>query len=108
MWICYANTSKVGADVHYHDEKYGTALFEAIRCRHPQTVELLLEHGTAMDTDSDGEAGLEYALRFQNDEIISLLLNAGARLQSHALPHFKIMLSEYLKRRGLQNDTTAA
>ena len=98
-----------GADVSYQDEQHGSALFVAIASHHASAVEFLIARGVDVHmTDSRGQGALEHALRFQDDAISSVLVRAGARLQPHALPHFRDMLAEHLKRRGVQNDIPAA
>lgn len=92
-----------GADVSYFDEQHGAALFVAIAGHHLSAVELLLACGADISmTDAHGQGALEHSLRFQDDSITAALLQSGARLKSHALPHFREALTEHLRRRGLQ------
>jgi hypothetical protein len=94
-----------GADISYFDEQHGSALFAAIRGHHPEAVELLLAHGVDVHmADAHGEGPLEYSLRHKDDSIITALLQSGARLKSHALPHFREGLTEHFRRRGLRDE----
>ena len=98
-----------GADVSYFDEQHGSALFVAIAGHHLSAVELLLTHGADVHmADTHGQGALEHSLRFQDDGITAALLQSGARLKPHALPHFREALTEHLRRRGLQHEHPAA
>ena len=98
-----------GGDVSYFDEQHGSALFVAIAGHHLPAIELLLSHGADVHmADTHGQGALEHSLRLQDDCITAALLQSGARLKAHALPHFREALTEHLRRRGLQNETPVA
>jgi ankyrin repeat protein len=93
-----------GADVSYSDERLGSALLQAIRCHHHEVVQLLIARGVDVrSVDSHGQGVLEYALHGNDDSMVALLLNAGAQLQSHALPRFRDMLTASLARAGMNS-----
>ena len=100
---------EAGADVSYFDDQHGSALFAAIGGHHASAVELLLSHGANVHmADTHGHGALEYSLRFQDDSITAVLLQSGARLKAHALPHYSEALTEHLRRRGLQHEHPTA
>jgi ankyrin repeat protein len=77
-------------------------LLQASRCHHHDIVQLLIARGADVrSVDSHGQGVLEYALHGDDDSMVALLLNAGAQLQSHALPRFRDMLSASLARAGM-------
>ena len=94
-----------GADVRYSATQYGSALLQAVRSHHHKIVELLLSHGADVrSVDSHGEGALEYALHLGDDSMVTLLLSAGARLQPHALPRYREMLTASLARSGKKTE----
>jgi ankyrin repeat protein len=98
-----------GADVSYVDEQHGSALFAAIAGHHLPAVELLLSHRADVHmVDAHGQGPVEYSLRFQADSITAALLQNGARLNPHALPHFRKALAEHFARRGWRHEHPTA
>jgi ankyrin repeat protein len=96
-----------GADVSYYDPQHGSALFAAIAGHHGSVVELLLSNGSDVHmADVYGDGPLEHSLHLQDDTITSLLLQSGARLKPHALPHFREALTEHLRRRESRREYT--
>ena len=96
-----------GADVSYYDQQHGSALFAAIAGHHRSAIELLLSNGADVQmADAYGHGPLECSLQLQDDNITSALLQSGARLKPHALPHFRDALTEHLRRRASRHEPT--
>jgi ankyrin repeat protein len=98
-----------GADVSYVDVDHGSALFAAIAGHHLSAVEFLIANGADVRmADAHGQGPLEYSLRHGDDNITAALLRASARLKPHALSRFRKLLSEHLRRRGVQHELPTA
>jgi uncharacterized protein len=73
---------ELGADPTRGDAKGRTALHEAALAKHDNWIELLLEHGVAVDVPNtrNGQTALYEALRSREQKNIDRLLAAGAKL----------------------------
>ena len=83
-----------GGDINYQDEKYGSAIAEAINTGNEEILQYLIEQGANLNLESsNGIYPLEIALHHASDDIVRKLSWSGAKISSRCRPHWKERLS---------------
>ncbi len=79
-----------GGDINYRDNKYGSALSEAINGGDEEIVQYLIDSGANVNLEnSSGIVPLELALHHASDDIVRKLSWSGAKINSRCRPHWK-------------------
>ena len=88
-----------GGSTNFTDPRHGSALAEAIRCRHLDVLDWLIARGCNVNVQCrDARGPLEMALRDPDPTIVYRLVCAGARLTRTAGPHYRRRLEDCLRR----------
>ena len=79
-----------GGEINYQDDKYGSALSEAINGGDEGIIRFLVDNGANVNlANSSGIVPLELALHHASDEVVRLLSYSGAKISSRSRPHWK-------------------
>ena len=88
---------KAGGDINYLDQKFGSALSEAIRTSKLEIIDYLIKSGVNVNVSYFDDIGpLEIALRNPNIHVVYKLLCAGAKLKKKSRHYYKLRLQECL------------
>jgi ankyrin repeat protein len=88
---------KVGGDINYHDQQFGSALSEAIKTSKLEIIDYLIENGVNVNISYSDDIGpLEIALRNPDIHVVYKLLCAGAKLKKKTRPYYKLRMEESL------------
>ncbi len=87
-----------GGNINYLDDKYGSALSEAINGGDDEIIQYLIDNGANVNLEnSNGIVPLELALHHASGDIVRKLSWSGAKIKGRCRPHWKERLESCLK-----------
>ena len=90
-----------GGDLNHFDPKHASPLMAAIRSGNVAAIKWLLANGADVNAEYGTQIGpLEVALYRPEPEVVSLLVEAGARLRKRVRPYYAVRLENCLKALG--------